>query len=96
MTAISDIRVYTRNSMGAPTGMLIALPSRRQGHKYHIGWSKTKVSEDRFIKHRAVQIAVGRLEAAESSGLEIITTKMPRQIRDALPKFQERCKRYFK
>lgn len=93
---INDIRVYTRDQKGAPTGLLIALPSKRPGSKYHIGWSKTKVSEDRFNKSRAVQIAVGRLEAAENEGVEILEAKMPHQIRKILPKFQERCKRYFK
>lgn len=96
-TALKDIRVYTRDQKGAPTGLLIALKSKRDGHKYHIGWAKCNTKMDKFNKPLAIQIAVGRLEAAEDAGLAYVQSfKMPHQIRKQLDRFVDRCERYFK
>jgi hypothetical protein len=93
---LNDIRTYTRDQKGAPTGLLIALKSKRDGHKYHIGWAKCNTKMDKFNKPLAVQIAVGRLEAAEDLGVAYIPTKMPHQISKLLDRFIDRCDRYFK
>lgn len=94
--SLKDIRIYTRDEKGAPTGIIIALPSKITGHKYHIGWSKCHTKVDKFVKEEAVFKAVKRIEGAEAAGKEVIETKMPHQIRKLLPAFQARCKRYFK
>lgn len=96
MTPMTDIRTYTRDAKGAPTGILIATKSTREGHKYHIGWSKAKVKEDKFNRTMALQIAVGRIKAAEDIGVAYIPSKMPHQIRKLLDRFVDRCDRYFK
>lgn len=96
MTPMNDIRTYTRDAKGSPTGILIATKSTREGHKYHIGWSKTNTKLDKFNKPLALQIAVGRLKAAEDVGAAYIPKGMPHQIRKLLDRFVDRCDRYFK
>ena len=95
MTPMNDIRTYTRDAKGNPTGVIIATKSTREGHKYHIGWSKTNTKLDKFNKTLALQIAVGRLKAAEDLGAAYIPTKMPRQVHNMLDHFMARCDRYF-
>lgn len=96
MTAMTDIRTYVRNSKGQPIGIIIATKSTRPDMKYAIGWSLAHKNLDPFKKEIGLKIAVGRLTAAENDGVEVITAKMPRQVSAMIPKFAERCKRYFK
>jgi hypothetical protein len=93
---MNDIRTYTRDAKGVPTGIIIATKSTREGYKYHIGWSQTNIKLDKFDKTRALMIAVGRLKKAEDVGAAYIPTKMPHQIRKQLDRFMDRCDRYFK
>jgi hypothetical protein len=96
MTPCNDIRTYTRDSKGRPTGIILATKSTRPGMKYVIGWAKCNTKLDRFNKPMAVMIAVGRLTAAEDDNSPCITVGMPHAVRQMLPKFTERCNRYFK
>jgi hypothetical protein len=93
---MTDIRTYVRNAKGHPIGIIIATKSIREGHKYHIGWSKANVKLDKFNKTIALQIAIGRLKAAEDIGTAYIATKMPHQIWKQIDRFVNRCDRYFK
>ena len=96
MTPMNDIRTYTRDNKGRPTGIIIATKSTRPDMKFAIGWAKCNTKLDRFNKPMAVMIAVGRLTAAEDAGVPVVTTAMPHAVRQMLPKFTERCNRYFK
>lgn len=92
----NDIRTYTRDLKGRPTGVIIATKSNRAGHRYHIGWAKCNTKLDRFNKHMALTIACGRVTAAEDAGVPVVTNSMPYEVRKMLPMFTERCNRYFK
>jgi hypothetical protein len=96
MTLMNDIRTYTRDTKGAPTGILIATKSTREGHKYHIGWASCNTKLDKFAKPLALHIAVGRLKAAEDIGAAYIPKGMPHKVRKLLDRFVDRCDRYFK
>jgi hypothetical protein len=96
MNPCNDIRTYTRDAKGTPNGVIIATKSTREGHKYHIGWSKANTKLDKFDKHMALQIAIGRLKAAEDLGAAYIPKGMPHQIRKQIDRFIDRCDRYFK
>ena len=96
MTPMNDIRTYTRDAKGRPTGILIATKSTRPDMKFAIGWAKCNTNLDTFNKPMAVKIAIGRLTAAENDNCPCITVGMPQAVKKLLPKFQERCNRYFK
>lgn len=95
-TPMQDIRTYTRDAKGAPTGIIIATKSTRPDMKYAIGWAKCNTKVDKFNKPLALQIAIGRLKAAEDAGKPYLATGMPHQVRKLIDKFNDRCTRYFK
>lgn len=75
-------------------GVLVA---QSNANKINIGWSKVTLSKggkrvDNFDKDLGVTIARGRI------GKEIILKSqvIPHVIRKQIPKFQERCLKYFK
>jgi hypothetical protein len=93
---MNDIRTYTRDAKGNPTGIIIATKSTRPGMKYVIGWSKTNTNVDKYDKSKALQIAVYRLKGAEDKNVPYLTHKMPHQVRKLIDRFNDRCTRYFK
>lgn len=95
-TPMQDIRTYTRDAKGNPTGIVIATRSTRPDMKYVIGWSKTNTKVDKFDKAKALQIAIYRLKGAEDKQVPYLTHKMPHQIRRVIDRFNDRCVRYFK
>ena len=96
MTPMNDIRTYTRDAKGRPTGILIATKSTRPDMKYALGWAKCNTKLDKFDKPLAVKIAIGRLTDHEDHGVPFATEGMPHAIRALLPAFVDRCNRYFK
>jgi len=96
MTPCNDIRTYTRDAKGRPTGIILACKSTRPDMKFAIGWAKCNTKLDKFNKPMAVKIAIGRLTAAEDERCPCITKGMPHAVAKMLPKFVERCNRYFK
>ncbi len=95
-TAMQDIRTYIRDSKGSPIGVIIATKSTRSDMKYAIGWSLAHKRLDPFKKEIGLKIAIGRLKAAEDNGVEVLDTNMPNKVKAMIPKFSDRCKRYFK
>ena len=78
-------------------GVLVG--SSENGDPINIGWSKVMLrqegeAKDTFDKTRGLQIARGRLMSNRYS--QVKPPKLPHIIRKKLPKFQERCLKYFK
>jgi hypothetical protein len=96
MTPCTDIRTYTRDAKGTPTGIIIATKSTRPDMKYAIGWAKCNTKVDTFNKPMALKIAIGRLKAAEDEGKPFLTAGMPHEVRRLIDRFNDRCTRYFK
>jgi len=96
MNICRDIRTYSRDNKGRPTGILIATKSTRPDLKYAIGWAKCNTKLDKFDKPLAVKIAIGRLTDHEDHGVSFAVDGMPHAIRALLPAFVDRCNRYFK
>lgn len=79
---------YARNEDRTPFGVLVA-EKCSEGDTVLIGWSKCR-TPDKFNKERALQIARDRINLGASGCI------VPRNMRDMLPSFEDRCRRYFK
>lgn len=95
-TPMQDIRTYTRDRKGNPTGLLIATKSTNPNRKYVIGWSKTNTKVDKWNKAKALEVATHRLNGADIHNMPYCTHNMPHEIRRVIDRFNDRCVRYFK
>lgn len=92
-----DIRRYIRDKDKRPYGIIIAVPSKVPGVKYHIGYSQANRKLDKFDKQAGLALAVQRINAAESEHVSIVADDtIPHEIKKALPAFVARCQKYFK
>lgn len=82
---------YIRNRKGNPIGALVAIKHRTG---FRIGYSLCS-KHDRFCKHRALQIAIGRSMSHIDSDSDGTDGCVPHAIRKALPEFTRRCERYY-
>lgn len=93
---MEDLVQYIRKKRGGQrvkAGVMIARKVKRKDRKeVLVGWSKCKLSADKFDPQRGREIAEARIEARIKKGRK---TKAPPSIKDDLKKFMERCERYF-
>lgn len=74
---------YLRDKKGARIGVLV-------GTQVGVGWSKVHKSKDKFNRDLGITIAKGRANSVcQMVGVPTAVTK-------ELPKFFDRCNRYFK
>jgi hypothetical protein len=79
---------YIRDKNGEPRGVLVATKLGDSG--FNIGYSFCS-KYDRFSKKLGLRIALGR-----ASYVTDIVETMPRELRKMLPKFIQRCEKYYK
>jgi hypothetical protein len=79
---------YLRDKNGEPKGVLVATKMHEGG--YNVGYSFCS-KYDRFCKKLGLRIALGR-----ASFVTDIIENMPRDLRKILPKFIQRCEKYYK
>ena len=86
---------------GKRWGLMVA--TKTASGEVCIGTSKCHSSKDKFSEKTAIAVAQGRMDKLESglgayvNGDEVnLKISLPSDIRRKLPKFVERCKRYFK
>ncbi len=81
---------YSRNKHGEPTGVLVAIPSGRNGD-FNVGFSQCRKT-DRFTKKMGLEIAIGRAKGEHIESWD----HAPHNIRKMLPAFVKRCEKYYK
>jgi hypothetical protein len=92
----SDLLQYVRKgSQRVRAGVLLARKVKKNKKvKVLVGWSKCKLTVDKFDPVRGKEIAEGRiqrrLEGDKGKG------KVPHSIKDKVKEFVERAKRYYK
>lgn len=69
-----------------PFGVIVAIKSDYSQTGFDIGYSLCN-KKDRFTKRRALEIALGRAD--------IGTFEYPQEIKKMMPRFIERCKKYY-
>src|SRR5579885_562520 len=84
-----------RNGQRVRSGVLLAKKVKtKKGKRVLVGWSKCKLTVDRFDREMGVQIAEGRIKARLDKTAK--KTKLPPSIKEQVEEFVERCKVYFK
>lgn len=81
---------YIRSNKKIPYGVLVAIKTE---DGFRVGWSLCR-KEDRFSKTRALDIAIGRAQTA--SGDIWNPPSNPHSVYKMLPKFYDRCMKYYK
>lgn len=91
---------YIRSNKKIPYGVVVAIKS---DNGFRIGYSLCN-KKDRFNKRMALKISLGRAEMSDDSDFVFATcsgfmgesTRIPHSVRKMLPKFHDRCKKYYK
>lgn len=83
------LRKYIRDEKRRPIGLLIAYVD---GNTVRIGFSKCNTKYDTFDKKLANHIALNRA----MKGTRKTWDDIPFEVRNEIPNFADRCKRYFK
>lgn len=80
---------YVRNKDNTPQGVIVAL---KKGNGFNIGYSLCN-KKDKFDKSLALKIAIGRAQSDfESEKVRMV----PQKIKNIVPSFLARCRKYYK
>lgn len=90
---------YLRKQRGGKrvkSGVMLAkkVKSKKGKNRVLIGWSKCKLTVDKFDRQIGMQIAEGRIDSRLEKKDK--KTKVPPSIKGQVEQFVERCKVYFK
>ena len=92
-----DLLQYLKKQRGGKrvkSGVLLAKKVKtKKGKRVLVGWSKCKLTVDKFDRTMGLQIAEGRIQARLNKEKK---TKLPPSIKEQVNEFVERCKSYFK
>jgi hypothetical protein len=84
-----------RKGQRVKSGVLLAKKVKtKKGKRVLVGWSKCKLTVDKFNRERGIEIATGRIENRLKKKEK--KTKVPPSIKEQVKVFAERCKVYFK
>jgi hypothetical protein len=83
---------YIRDENKNPRGVLVAV---KQDESYKVGYSLCN-KKDRFQKKMALKIALARAVQTPFNLEQKLDFDAGRVVRNMLPKFVERCKKYYK
>jgi hypothetical protein len=85
-----------RNGQRVKSGVLLArrVKTKKGNKRVLIGWSKCKLTVDKFDRSMGVQIASGRIQSRLDKTAK--KTKIPPSIQEQVESFVKRCKTYFK
>lgn len=95
MKAVNLIQYLRKNRGGkrVKSGVMLAKKVKtKKGKRVFVGWSKCKLTVDKFNREIGLQIAEGRIDAHKKEK----KTKLPPSIKDQVKAFAERCKVYYK
>lgn len=95
MKTINLVQYLRKNRGGkrVKSGVMLAKKVKtKKGNRVFVGWSKCKLTVDKFNREIGLQIAKGRIDAHKKEK----KTKVPPSIKDQVKAFAERCKLYFK
>jgi len=83
-----------RNGAEVRSGVLLAKKVKvKKGQRVLVGWSKCKLTVDKFNRELGMQIAEGRIDSRLNN---VKKTKVPPSIKEQVDAFVKRCKVYFK
>ena len=86
----------TRKGQRVKSGILLAkrVKTKKGNKRVLIGWSKCKLTVDKFDRERGLEIASGRIQSRLDKTAK--KTKVPPSIQEQMDSFVKRCKTYFK
>ena len=95
---ILNLVQYLRKQRGGKrvkSGVLLAkkVKTSKGKNKVIVGWSKCKLTVDKFDRQLGLEIAEGRIDNRKDKEKK---TKVPPSIKEQVKEFVDRCKSYFK